>query len=348
MSANLAKMLGKPEAQVAKFIEQMEDKFCYPSHDVRLLAEIAQATKQKTAELGLDPQDTTGEELYHALRAKFARDSKQIDRAIGLNPSMDFERRAAKASQLLQHFHAQDELWVLKPTAAKALLRVCPPKKTMARLNFRSLESMLKRADIRQLLLVAPYLEPSAWKKTFAKYSASSSAADYELRPVNFVSLKSRLYQNAPGPSDFLAISKISGSVGLWPTQGLNRASGLHLILLLLSGLDELGIATGPEALASAHPALNWWAHTSHLVALDDGHPISFNLKDVGLNYLNGADFSSAAAYHGAAALWAELMKRYAVGAELLLPELEAVVQTSVSKLTVPTTAQLAEELANV
>src|SRR3989304_1942100 len=97
MSAHLSKLVGKAEEEVAQFINRMEDRFGYPSVDVRLLAEINQIAKQKVAELGLDPHDTTGEELYHALCAKFDRDSRQIDRAIGISSGMNLDQRISRA-----------------------------------------------------------------------------------------------------------------------------------------------------------------------------------------------------------------------------------------------------------
>ena len=78
MSAHLSKLVGKAEKEVAQFIAEMEDEFGNPSADVRLLAEVNRLARQKMAELGLDPRDTTGEELYHTLGARFDRDAKPI------------------------------------------------------------------------------------------------------------------------------------------------------------------------------------------------------------------------------------------------------------------------------
>src|SRR3989344_3214549 len=130
MSAHLSKLVGKAEKVVTQFITEMEDKFGNPSADVRLLAEINRLARQKTAELGLDPRDTTGEELYHALGARFDRDAKQIDRAIGISPDMSLGQRIDRALQFVQHAHGRDEVWALKYVPAKQLLRASPPKKT--------------------------------------------------------------------------------------------------------------------------------------------------------------------------------------------------------------------------
>lgn len=349
MSKKLACLVGKSEEEVARFIAQMEARFGYPSADVRLLAEITQSARQKMADLGLDPQDTTSEELYHALRAKFDQNSAQIDRALGIKPDTGLDRRIAKASQLVRHILGEVELWALKTSAAKALLRACPPRKTMMRLNFRSLESMLKHADIDEILLVVPYMESTVWQRSFARWLSRSSTTDYGLRPVELVLLKSKKYQAEPSPSDYVAISKAGAAVGLWPAKKLNCASGLYLALLLLNGLEQLGVEVELQKLANAHPALNWWASTNHLIALNNNRPVSFNLRDASLNHLNNLDFVSASARYGSQSLWAELIRRYYSHDGELLPSLGVKIETKgTGKITVPTAAQLAEELAGV
>ena len=147
MSANLAKMLGQPQKDVAKFIGDMEDKFGHPSHDVRLLAEVVQAVKGKIAGLGLDPSDTTPEELYHALQAKFASDSAQIDGALGLKPDSDFAGRLHQAIEVTQHIVAGAEVWSLKPTVAKSLMLSLPSKKAneAVTLPFDSLNAQARK-----------------------------------------------------------------------------------------------------------------------------------------------------------------------------------------------------------
>jgi hypothetical protein len=64
MSKNLAHLLNQPEALVELAINKLEHLNGYESTDVRLLAEINNKVRTKTKELGLDPDDTTGPELY--------------------------------------------------------------------------------------------------------------------------------------------------------------------------------------------------------------------------------------------------------------------------------------------
>src|SRR6266404_4594616 len=88
MNKIISAILGQSEPAVAKAIAKLEAKNGYPSHDVRHLAENIQKTRLKLTELGLDPDDTTGEELYHALLVRFNQDSQKFDKQFSLvNPN---------------------------------------------------------------------------------------------------------------------------------------------------------------------------------------------------------------------------------------------------------------------
>lgn len=343
MSAYLSKLLNKTEKEVSQFISQMEERLLYPSVDVRLLAEVKQTARQKITELGLDSDDTTGEELYHALRAKFASDSRQIDRALGISKSLSFEQRLARAVNFIHHAHGDEQVWALKPTVVKSLLRSLPPKKTLTCWHYRSLESMLKREDSGKILLAGEHLEPASWQIAMARYVKKLSAANYEQRPVKYYSLN-----NVNGAqSNLVAVSKLAGAVAICPGPKLDNASGLHLIHLLQLGLSELGIKTGPTNIAKHHPALNWWSKVAHILSLPNGHPVSFNLNDVAANHLHATEYSQAQSSHGAATLWAELKTRYAgLGSET--EEIEQQVVEKAKKLAVPTPAELAKDMVGV
>src|SRR5688500_427573 len=63
----LADLLGIDDPLFSVGIHQLELASGQQNIDVSLYAEIIRKTHQKTRELGLDPKDSTAEELYHAL-----------------------------------------------------------------------------------------------------------------------------------------------------------------------------------------------------------------------------------------------------------------------------------------
>lgn len=129
MSKHIANLLDQPERLVRRTIMRLEDKNGYPSHDARQLAESIQQVRRKLADLGMDPDDTTAEELYHALLSRFEKDCLAFDIENNFH-SIDFEAKVAKSTDLIEKNMALPQRWVLKTTAAKNLLRRQPPQKT--------------------------------------------------------------------------------------------------------------------------------------------------------------------------------------------------------------------------
>src|SRR5579884_3969626 len=162
MSKRIARLLGEPEHQIAKSIGRLEAKNGYPSHDARLLAENAQKVRAKLVDLKLDPDDTTAEELYHALQVRFERCSRLFDEYFGAE-KYDFIQKAAKAIKLLEPYAQNARQWGLRSKAAKEVLRQLPPKQLMKQLNYRSVESLLKRENLAEIYLSASRLESSNW-----------------------------------------------------------------------------------------------------------------------------------------------------------------------------------------
>ena len=77
MSRVIADIIEHPESVVSKVISSLEAKNGFPSHDVRHYADSHQKSRIKIAELGLDPDDTTPEELYRSLLIKFQADARR-------------------------------------------------------------------------------------------------------------------------------------------------------------------------------------------------------------------------------------------------------------------------------
>ncbi|MGH7156661.1 MAG: hypothetical protein ACREGG_00890, partial [Candidatus Saccharimonadales bacterium] len=183
MSKRIAELMDQPEYLVKKIITKLEDKNGYPSHDARLLADNIQKVRIKLADLGLDPDDTTGEELYHALLTRFEKDAKQFDSYFDAE-ELDFDQRSSKAVEILTQKIELPKQWALKKAVAKNVLRAQPPKHVMKHLRYRSIESMLKREDLGEIYLAAQHLESSSWSKSHARQVSKLSQTDFELRSV--------------------------------------------------------------------------------------------------------------------------------------------------------------------
>lgn len=311
MPAGLSRMLGKPKKEVAQFIAQMEDEYCYPSQDVRLLDETVQAVNKKISGLGLDPGDTTSEELYHSLLAKFDCDAATIDKALGVSPSTGFESRLSRAIDITKHAVGEPEIWALKPSAAKRQLQDQPPKKLTRLMHYRSVESMLKRENIGQLYLLSAQAESQSWQNNLAKAIAHLPSSDYGVQTINFVRLPTDKIDTITAPPDLNVCNKLTASVALWPSSTLAKSPVITMALLLIQAIQKLGVPASAKSLFSVHPALAWWSKMEHLISPHLDQPISLNIHDVSHNHQNSLSYKLSSSSHAARALWEELAERY-------------------------------------
>src|SRR5580704_14077175 len=78
MTRVLSELLGATEPTFHRVISRLEAVSGHSNTDIRLSTEIERATKHKLKELGLDPKDTTGEELYAALQQRVKADDERL------------------------------------------------------------------------------------------------------------------------------------------------------------------------------------------------------------------------------------------------------------------------------
>jgi hypothetical protein len=348
MSINLARILGRETADTHRAITALEEKSGFPSEDIRLLSENKRQLRTKIIELNLDPSDTTDAELYHALRARFERDSRMLDKAVGVNQATGLDEKLSKAAQLVVHCVSTDEVWAAKNSPIKAILTKNPPKHVAKQLHYRSSASLIKREEIAEVCLGAAVVESTTWQKAFAKQLDKLSASQRELRPVKIVNLSAARWQAAPAPSSYAVSDPRVGAAAIWPAKELVKSPVLSLTLLLLEAVEALNPAGYSEALHELSPALRWWSDTGHLIS-DGRRPVSFNVRDVSLNHLHNHGLSSAVRRHAAQLLWDKLSSRYqALTAELSdrIPDIQYNFDEQGS-LRAPTSTELAEEYAS-
>jgi hypothetical protein len=311
MSKAIAKLLNAPEHLVVDMVRKLEDMNGSPSEDVRLISENQQKIRVKLSQLGLDPDDTTGEELYQALKAQFANDCSQLDKAWGIDEQTSLAKRVIKATQLVAGLGPPPEIWALKHSAAKKLLRQTPPKKLMKKLGYRSLESLLKHEDIGRIYLAAVWLEPHSWQSTAGRKIAKLDTAGFEMRGPQITALPKAYWQNVDGPKSHVLLDRNIGAVALWPAGMARDSQVLPLAIMLLSSVEKLAGADFGSKLYNASPVLRWWADNARLISDHRDGPVSLNIKDLSRDFLKNNTYSSRSSKHGAGALLNELLGRY-------------------------------------
>jgi hypothetical protein len=296
MSRRIAELVGESEKAVGRLLAGLEEYNGYPSHDARYIADTHQQLRVKLQELKLDPDDTTAEELFHALQTKFEIDAKRLDRYFNADQK-DFDGKAALAAKLMADSLEMPEQWVLKTSAAKNLLREQPPKHVMKELGYRSVESLLKREKTGRLFLLASFLESERWSKSLNRLASKLDQINFEIRPMEIEPLS---YDS----EEPVVVSELTGAVGVSADVPL-----LPMLLNIAAVLKDYG--ADPAKLSELNWIIGWWAGTDNLVAaLEDGH-VSMNVHDVAASWLAEHSFHDRQTLHGRTSYWHNLLEKY-------------------------------------
>ena len=237
MTRFLSEALGASEPTFSQGIQQLEQAAGRPGADIRLTADIMRRTRDKIAELGLDPNDTTGPELYSALQERLKRDEQTVRTALGIAEDAAPSDIIARVQQFLEKHDAPKLCFALKTSVAKRLLKKKPPKVAMKRLGYRSVDSMLKHEQPANLYGAALMVEPAAWHKAFREQYAKLTPSDFEPRDISLTQPKSKRWEElahefvAASHHNILSFREL-GAVVLLPLD--HAVDGLAITTLLL------------------------------------------------------------------------------------------------------------------
>jgi hypothetical protein len=154
-----------------------------------------QKVRLKIAELGLDPQDTTGPELYNALQERLRRDEGLVREALDLDADADAAAVLARIQKFLSAHKAAKSTFALKSTAAKRLLKKKIPKNAMKRLGYRSFDSMLKHEHVAAIYAAAALAESPSWHRSFRDQYAKLQPSDFEQRHISLLHPKTKRWE---------------------------------------------------------------------------------------------------------------------------------------------------------
>jgi hypothetical protein len=194
MSAFISDLLGAVEPLFSMSVKQLENASGNQGADVRLIAEIMAKQKQKTKELGLDPSDTTGDELYLALTNKARLHDEHLAKQIGGKDPGDVAAMTPLIKKAVEHYKMPKSAWVLKKSVAKRLLHDMPPPVIMKQLGHSSVDSMLKREDVAEIYGALRFAESDAWLKRFTKAYKDLAASDFEIRDIEVVQMSAKTW----------------------------------------------------------------------------------------------------------------------------------------------------------
>jgi hypothetical protein len=192
MTRYLAQALGAKQPLLGQSIAELERACGRPSADIRLSSELVQQARLRITELGLDPSDTTGPELYNALQERLRRDELLVREALNITEDAGPTDVLARVQKFLNGHESAKVCFALKSTAAKRLLKKKAPKNAMKRLGYRSLDSMLKHEPVAAIYAAALMVEAPTWHRAFREQYAKLQPGDFEQRKITVVLPKAK------------------------------------------------------------------------------------------------------------------------------------------------------------
>jgi hypothetical protein len=243
MSKRLADLLDQPEIAVSSAISKLESLSGFSGEDIKFLADISNKARSKVQSLGLDADDTDGAELYHALLTKFEHDEKVLLHSLGLK-NLKADGFASKIAEFINHADMPKNVWALKRSVAKNLLKKQPPKHLMRKLNYRSIDSLLKRENISALFGAIEHTESGRWQKDFWRNFSKLSSADFENRTVEIVTLSGKRWESVSQNSAVITNVPALGAAIVWPSTSIKRIGAIGMSLFLAHHINSLRISS--------------------------------------------------------------------------------------------------------
>jgi hypothetical protein len=246
MSRLLAELLGVPVTGFHLNVQQLEQASGNPAVDIRLASEIQQRSRDKIRQLGLDPDDTTPSELYEVLKNRIRDDD------IRLQSILQQRIGKGKISQAIvksiQSLPIPKSCFAIKHSAAKRILKKNPPKLTMRRLGYRSLDSLLKREPAAVIFTVSNMIESEAWSQRLLDEFKNLVPGDFEVREIEtFHPVRTKHWEEitsmiAKQQHSSVFVCKELGGVIIMPLPEEVPTGTLTTLILALQAVNDIRI----------------------------------------------------------------------------------------------------------
>lgn len=241
----LSELLGATEPMFSLALQQLEKASGNESVDVRLTSEIIGKVRLKTQELGLDPDDTTGKELYFALLNKIEQNDEHLVKQIGGTDPNDAAALMPLMKKAWDDFKTPKSCWVLKRSVAKRMLKDMPPKNIMKHLNYRSIDSMLKNENLAEIYGALRFAEDPKWLNSFNETYKKLKPSDFETRDIEIVMMPADRWGDIAAPfihkkKHNITHLKELGVILMLPITGSMRGITIFALPLLFHYLNEI------------------------------------------------------------------------------------------------------------
>ncbi len=199
MTRFLSESLRASEPSFRMGLRRLEAAHGNPNDDIRFSAQLQQATREKLRALGLDPYDTTPEELYHFLQERMKTDDARLTKHLRTLAATHVSAEAEVVSGMvhaLKQLPGPRQSFALKNSSLRIILKKLPPKKAMKQLGYRSMDSFLKHEPPVLVLAAAWLSEGGAWQHRLLEQYKRLQPIDFENRAITIVSPDSRRWHD--------------------------------------------------------------------------------------------------------------------------------------------------------
>ncbi|HEX8762257.1 MAG TPA: hypothetical protein VF733_00695 [Candidatus Saccharimonadales bacterium] len=245
MTRYLSAALGAAQPFFGQSIMELERASGRPGADIRLTSEVTQQLHVIMKQLGLDPSDTTGPELYSALLQRLQQDESRVRTVLTIDQAADPNDVLAGVQAFLNTHRTTGNCFALKATTTRRLFKKKAPKATMKLLGYRSLDSMLKHEVPAAVYAAALIAESASWHRNFQAQYDGLQTSDFEQRKMQVLYPSSTRWTSAA--SEFVSRSRNNilsfkelGAVVILPLSGRVEGLALTTILLVLHYLNDI------------------------------------------------------------------------------------------------------------
>ena len=184
MSAHLANLLSEETNSFKKFIDDIEFATGHQRNDLKISSNIRISTNRKIRSLGLNPEDTTAPELYHALSNLVKLHDRFIIKKFGINYKTPISIALDKIVNTFNEPTNRQSVFCIKSNVLRKILANNKPSKVTSLLGHRSFDSMLKNEDPKIVLSLAHCVESEEWRKNYHNQLKKLSASDFEYSKI--------------------------------------------------------------------------------------------------------------------------------------------------------------------
>jgi len=187
MSKLITQLLQAKEPLFSISLKQLEQASGSKGIDVKLTAEIIEKKNDRIKQLGLDPKDTTGPELYRALLQQAKVHDAHLAEQLGAKDPEDVHAMIPLALEAVAKVDMPRTVWVMKDEVAKNFLRETPPVRIMERLGYTDVNEMLDKENLYEVYGALRFAEDDDWLMEFNKKYERLTPDDFADRDIALV-----------------------------------------------------------------------------------------------------------------------------------------------------------------